>query len=73
MDLTHAHIPMGDGTFQILYNQEKVDRHVMDPDGPDNASECDYNVLQQTIEYDPFELPFMEGNSIDTLLPWTDQ
>jgi hypothetical protein len=20
MDLTHAHIPMGDGTFEILYN-----------------------------------------------------
>jgi hypothetical protein len=59
MDLTHAHIPMGDGTFQILYSQEKVDRHMMDHDGPDYANECNYYVLPQTIEYDPSELPFM--------------
>jgi hypothetical protein len=39
MDLTHAHIPMGDGTFQILYNREKDDRHVMNPDGHDYVSE----------------------------------
>jgi hypothetical protein len=31
----------------------------MDLDGPDYANECDYDVLPQTIEYDPFELPFM--------------
>jgi hypothetical protein len=24
MDLTHAHIPMGDGTFEILYSRERV-------------------------------------------------
>jgi hypothetical protein len=59
MDLTHAHIPMGDGTFQILYNREKFDRHMVDPYGPDYASECDYDVLPQTIEYDSSELPFM--------------
>jgi hypothetical protein len=73
MDLTHAHIPMGDGTFQILYNREKTNRHVMDLDGPDYASECDYDVLPQTIEYDPSELPFLQEDSIDTLLPLTDQ
>jgi hypothetical protein len=39
MDLTHAHIPMGVGTFQILYNGEKVDRHMMDLDGPDYVIE----------------------------------
>jgi hypothetical protein len=59
MDLIHAHIPMGDGTFQILYNREKDDRHVMDPDGPDYAIICNYDVLPQAIEYDPYELPFM--------------
>jgi hypothetical protein len=73
MDITHAHIPMGDGTFQILYNREKVDRHVMDPDGPNYASEFNYDVLPQTIEYDPSELTFMQEDSIDTLPPWTDQ
>jgi hypothetical protein len=45
MDLTHAHIPMGDDTFQKLYNREKADRHVMDPDCPDYANECDYDVI----------------------------
>jgi hypothetical protein len=45
----------------------------MDPDGPNYANECDYDVLPLTIEYDPFELPFMQEDSIDTLLPWTDQ
>jgi hypothetical protein len=73
MEITHAHISMGDGTFQILYNREKVDRHVMNPDGPDYANECDYDVLPQTIEYDPSGLPFIREDSIDMLLPWTYQ
>jgi hypothetical protein len=73
MDLTHAHILMGDGTFQILYNQEKDDRHVMDPYGPDYVTECDYDVHTQFIEYDPSELPFMQEDSIDVLLPWTNK
>jgi hypothetical protein len=34
MDLTHAHIPMGDGTFEILYSREWAEKHVMDPNGP---------------------------------------
>ena len=45
----------------------------MDLDGPDYASECDYDVLPQTIEYDPSELPFMQEDSIDMLFPWIDQ
>jgi hypothetical protein len=45
----------------------------MDLDGPDYASECDYDVLPQTIEYDPSELPFMQDDSIDTCLPLTYQ
>ena len=27
MDLTHAHIPMGIGTFKILYNRERISSH----------------------------------------------
>jgi hypothetical protein len=34
MDLTHAHIPMGDGTFEILYNQEVSRKHVLDQNDP---------------------------------------
>jgi hypothetical protein len=73
MDLTHAHIPMGDGTFKILYNREKVDRHMMDLDGPDYSSECDYDILLKTIEYGPSKIHFMQDESIDMLLPWIDQ
>jgi hypothetical protein len=46
---------------------------MMDPDCPDYSSECDYDVLPKTIEYDPSQLPFMHEDSIDMLLPWTDQ
>jgi hypothetical protein len=41
----------------------------MDPNGPDYVSECDYDVPPQIIEYDPSELPFMQEDSIDMLLP----
>jgi hypothetical protein len=39
MDLTHAHIPMGDETFEVLYSQEIANKNVTDPDGLDYASE----------------------------------
>ena len=41
MYLTHAHIPMGDGTFEILYSWERDEKHVMDPNSFDYTSECD--------------------------------
>jgi len=44
MSLTHAYIPMDDGTYEILHRREKNDKHVMDPNGPDYISECDYDV-----------------------------
>jgi hypothetical protein len=40
----------------------------MDPSGPDYVSDCDYDVPPQIIEYDPYEFPFMQEDSIDTLL-----
>jgi hypothetical protein len=45
----------------------------MNLDGHDYVNECDYDVLPWTIEYDPSELPFMKEDSINTLIPWTDQ
>jgi hypothetical protein len=59
MSLTHAYIPMDDGTYEILHSQEKNDKHVMDPNGLDYVSECDYDVPPQIIEYDPSNFPFM--------------
>jgi hypothetical protein len=53
MDITHAHIPMEDGTFDILYSQEQTDKHVMDPNGSDYTSEYEVDVVPNTIEYDP--------------------
>jgi len=69
MDLTHAHIPMGDGTFEILYSREQVDKHVMDPNGLDYMSEGDFDEVPKTIEYDPRDLHFMQEDCIDTLFP----
>jgi hypothetical protein len=39
MNLTHAYIPMGDGTYEILHNREKKDTHVMNLRGPSYVSE----------------------------------
>jgi hypothetical protein len=73
MDLTHAHIPMGDGTFEVLYSQERVDKHVTDPNGPDYTSEDEFDEVPDTIEYDPQDFPFMQEDSIDMLLPRTNE
>jgi hypothetical protein len=59
MNLTHEYIPMGDGTFEILYSREKNDKYVMDSNGPNYVRECDYDVPRRIIEYDPSELAFM--------------
>ena len=69
MDLTHAHIPMGDGTFEIPYSRERIEKHVMDPNSPDYTSDFDFDVCLQIIEYDPWDFPFAQEDSIDTLLP----
>jgi hypothetical protein len=66
MDLTHAHIPMGDGTFKILYNREVSRKHVLDQNDPDYSSEDDFDEVPDTIEYDPRDLPFMQEDCIDT-------
>jgi hypothetical protein len=73
MNLTHAYIPMGDGTYEILHNREKNDRHVMDLRGPNYVSEHYYDMPPQIIEYDPSELPFIQEDSIEMFLPWTDK
>jgi hypothetical protein len=59
MELTHAHIPMGDGTFEVLYNRERADKHVIDPNDPDYTSEDEFDEVPDTIEYNPQDLPFM--------------
>jgi hypothetical protein len=45
----------------------------MDLRGPNYVSEHFYDMPPQVFEYDPSYLPFMQEDSIDTLLPWTDQ
>jgi hypothetical protein len=67
------HIPMGDGTFEILYSQHVAKNHVIDPNSPDYWSDCEYDVTPQVIEYDPWDLPFAQEDCIDTLFPKTDK
>jgi hypothetical protein len=45
----------------------------MDPNNPDYTSEDEFDEVPYTIEYDPLELPFMQEECIDTLLPRTDK
>jgi len=72
MDPTHAHIPMGDGTFKIMYNQPVVENHVVYPNSPDYWSDCEYDMTPHVIEYDPWDLPFSKEYCIETLLLNTD-
>jgi hypothetical protein len=44
MHLTYVHIPMGDGTFEILYSQDRVEKHVIDPNSLNYTSECEFEV-----------------------------
>jgi hypothetical protein len=39
MDLTHAHIPMEYDNFEVLYSRERVEKYVIDPNGPDYMSD----------------------------------
>jgi hypothetical protein len=70
MDLTHAHIPMGDETFEILYSQHVVKNHVVDPNFPNYY---EYDVAPHIIEYDPQDFPFAQEDFIDTLLSKTNK
>ena len=51
MDLTHAHIPMEDGTFEVLYNREQADKNMMDPNSLDYTSEDEFDEVPYTIKY----------------------
>jgi hypothetical protein len=73
IDLTHAQIPMGDATFEILDSRERADKYVMEPNGHDYTSECEFDKVPDTIEYDPRYLPFMQEDCIYMLLTKTDE
>jgi hypothetical protein len=73
MDLTHEHIPMEDGTFEILYRRQVFKKHVMDLNHPDYHSDYELEVSKQIIEYDPQDFPFAQEDYIDTLLLRIDE
>jgi len=64
---------MGDGTFDILYSQSIAKNHVTEPNIPNYWSDCEFDVTPQTMDYDPWELPFAEEDCINTLLSKTDK
>jgi hypothetical protein len=68
MDLTHVHIPMGDGTFEFLYILQSFKKHVMNLDHPDYHSHCEFDVHPHIIEYSPWDFPILQEYFIDTLL-----
>jgi hypothetical protein len=50
MDLTHAHIPMGDGTFDILYSQPFLRNMYSSIDEPYSYSDDEFGVTPQTMD-----------------------
>jgi hypothetical protein len=73
IDLTHAHIPMGNDIFEILYKIHVVKKHVMDLNLLDYHNDCELYVPRQIIEYDPRDFTFAQEDCIDTLLQRTDK
>jgi hypothetical protein len=73
MDLTHAHIHMGNETIEILYNREVSRKHVLDRNDHDYSGKDGFDEALETIEYDPRDLPFMQEHCIVTLLSRTKQ
>ena len=47
--------------------------HVMNLRGPIYVNEHYHDIPPQIFEYDPSELPFMQEDSIEMFLPWTDK
>jgi len=45
----------------------------MDPNDPHYIGECEFDEVPDTIEYDPWELPFMQEDYMDTLLQKKDE
>lgn len=73
MDLTLEHIPMGYGTFEVLYSREQANKHVVDPRIPNYTREDEFDEVPYTIEYDPYDLHFMQEDYIYMLLPRTNE
>jgi len=44
MDLTYVHIPMGDGTIEIMYNRQVFKKHMMDLNHPNYHNDCELDV-----------------------------
>jgi len=64
---------MGDDTYESLHKRENKYTHVMDLRGPNYVNEYYHDMPPQVIEYDPSNLPFMQKDSIEMFLPWTDK
>jgi len=73
MDLTHAYIPMEDGTFEVLYNRLESKEHVIQWDHPNHINDNEFVEEPLPIEYDPHDLAFMQEDCIDTILPRTHE
>jgi len=64
---------MEDGTFEVLYNQLSSKEHVIEWDHPNHINEKYFDEGSFHIEYDPHDIPFMQEDCINTLLPRTQE
>jgi hypothetical protein len=67
MDCSHAFIPMGDGTYDVLYSQSESPRHVYDLRSAESIGADDFDRVSYEPPYDASELPFAGEESFEVL------
>jgi hypothetical protein len=73
LDFSHAFIPMGDGTYEVLYSQPESQHHVCLFNGTDTASDDEFDRVSNEPPYDASELPFANEEAFEVMFPRTNK
>jgi hypothetical protein len=73
LDFSHAFIPMGDGTYEVLYSQPESQHHVCLLNGTDATSDDEFDRVSNEPPYDASELPFANEEAFEVLFPRTNK
>jgi hypothetical protein len=69
MDFSHASIPMGDGTYEVLYSQPESKHHVCFLNGTNAASDDEFDKISNDPPYHESEIPFENKEEFEVLFP----
>jgi len=67
MDYSHAFIPMGDETYDVLYSQSESPCHVYDLHSAESIGDYNFDKVSYEPPYDTSELPFAGEESFEVL------